>query len=644
VNLGQLQASEQGALRYDVAADGSVDYSSATLGNGATATTLSNLAAGEVSATSGEAINGAQLFASSQSVATHLGGGAGVDASGTVTAPTYTLNNVAVDGSVSSGDYNDVGTAFDAVSNSLANVADTTDTVDRLAVKYDADVAGNASNRITLAGDGSGSAVLLDNLADGSVTAGSRQAVTGNQLSATNQTVANYFGGTTMYDGGSNIWTAPTFRVSSIATDGTVTGNDYGNVTVAFSAVDSSLLNINQRIDTIAGGNPFLAVNSAKAGATASGSDAVAVGPEASAAGAASVAIGDGADASADNSVALGAGSVADTGAQAAYTGAYGQAGASNSAGEVSVGSSGGERKVTHVADGSERYDAVNVGQLQNGVNYAIDESKSYTDQQINNINNGTSGMFQVNNSQGLANPSASGANAAAGGAGASAAGANATALGNGAQAQADNTVALGAGSVADRANTVSVGSVGAERQIANVADGSQATDAVNVRQLQASQQGTLRYDNNTNGTTNFSSVTLGQAGSGPTQLRNVAAGTAGTDAVNVDQLRSGMAQTLDWSKAYTDERMDSFDRNLKRTDDRASAGIASAMAVASLPQPSEAGRSMASFAAGSFNGESGMAVGLSGVSDGGRWIYKFSGSTNTRGDGGVAVGAGIQW
>lgn len=644
VNLGQLQASEQGALRYDIAADGSVDYSSATLGNGATATTLSNLGAGEVSASSSEAINGAQLFASSQSVATRLGGGAGVDASGAVTAPTYTLNNVAADGSVSSGDYNDVGSAFDAVSSSLANVADKTDTVDRLAVKYDADGAGNASNRITLAGDGSGSAVLLDNLADGSVTAGSRQAVTGNQLSATNQTVANYFGGTTMYDGGSNIWTAPTFRISSIATDGTVTGNDYGNVTVAFSAVDSSLLNINQRIDTIAGGNPFLAVNSAKAGATASGVDAVAVGPEASAAGAASVAIGDGADASAGNSVALGAGSVADTGAQAAYTGAYGEAGASNSAGEVSVGSSGGERKVTHVADGSERYDAVNVGQLQNGVNYAINESKSYTDQQINNINNGTSGMFQVNNSQGLANPSASGANAAAGGAGASAAGANATALGNGAQARADNAVALGAGSVADRANTVSVGSAGAERQIANVADGSQATDAVNVRQLQASQQGTLRYDNNTNGTTNFSSVTLGQAGSGPTQVRNVAAGTAGTDAVNVDQLRSGMAQTLDWSKAYTDERMDSFDRNLKRTDDRASAGIASAMAVASLPQPSEAGRSMASFAAGSFNGESGMAVGLSGVSDGGRWIYKFSGSTNTRGDGGVAVGAGIQW
>lgn len=644
VNLGQLQASEQGALRYDTAADGSIDYSRATLGNG-TSTTLGNLAAGEVSASSSEAINGAQLFASSQSVATQLGGGAGVDATGAVTAPTYTLNSVAVDGSVSSGDYNDVGSAFDAVSNSLANVADKTDSVDRLAVKYDADATGNAGNAVTLSGDGSGTAVRLDNVADGSVIAGSRQAVTGNQLFASNQTVANYFGGTTMYDGASNTWAAPTFRISSIATDGTVTGNDYGNVTVAFSAVDSSLLSLNQRIDNIGGGaSPFLAVNSAKAGASATGADALAVGPAASAAGAASVAIGDASSATADNSVALGAGSVADTGAQAGYTAAYGATGASSSAGEVSVGSSGGERKVTHVADGSERYDAVNVGQLQNGVQYAIDESKSYTDQQITNINNGASGMFQVNNAQALPDPSASGSNSAAGGAGAVAAGANSTALGNGAQASADNAVALGAGSVANRANSVSVGSVGAERQVANVADGSEATDAVNVRQLQASQQGTLRYDNNVNGTTNFNSVTLGQASSGPTQVRNVAAGTAGTDAVNVDQLRSGMAQTLDWSKAYTDERMDSFDRNLKRTDDRASAGIASAMAVASLPQPSEAGRSMASFAAGSFNGESGMAVGLSGVSDGGRWIYKFSGSTNTRGDGGVAVGAGIQW
>ncbi len=642
VNVGQLQASEQGALRYDLNGDGSVNYASATLGQSGTATTLRNLGPGQVSATSSEAINGAQLFAANQAVATHLGGGAAVNASGVLTAPTYSINNVAANGTVTKGSYNDVGTAFDAVSNSLANVADQTGEVDKLAVKYDVDGAGNVLNSVTLKGTGT-DAVKITNVAAGSILAGSSDAITGDQLFSTNSTIANYFGGTTAYNGTTNVWTAPKFSISSIATDGTFTSGDYNNVTAAFTAVDGSLKVLNQRITNGGGGSAYLAVNSTAAAATAAGAEAVAVGPQASAAGANSVAVGNGASASAGNSVALGAGSVASVGAQSGYTGAYGQTGASNSAGEVSVGSTGGERKITHVADGSDTYDATNVGQLKNGVNYAIDESKKYTDQKIQNITN-VAGSFRANNTNNLADPSASGANSAAGGAGSTAAGANSTALGNGSQAQADNSVALGAGSVANRANTVSVGAAGAERQVVNVADGSQATDAVNVRQLQASQQGTIRYDTTVNGATNYNSVTLGSTSSGPTTVRNVAAGTAGTDAVNVDQLKSGMAQTLDWSKAYTDERMGGFERDLRKTDNRASAGIASAMATAALPQPSEAGRSMASIAAGSYNGESGVAVGISGVSEGGRWIYKFSGSTNSRGEAGVAVGAGIQW
>lgn len=645
VNLGQMLASEAGALRYDENPDGSVNYASATLGNGTGTTSLRNLRAGAVTAVSSEAINGAQLFNASQAVATHLGGGAAVDVNGVISAPTYTLNAVSSTGQVTTGDYTDVGSAFDAVSQSLANVADQTDAVDKLAVKYDVDGAGNATDKVTLTGTGGGTAVALTNLADGSVLAGSRDAVTGNQLFKTNNAIIGYFGGTTSFDPTTNIWTAPTFSISSIATDGSVLSNDYSNVTVAFAAVDDSLVNLNTRISQIqpGAGSPFVQVNSTKAAASATGANSIAIGPVASAGGSGSTAIGDGANASADNSVALGSGSVASVGAESGYTGAYGATGGSNSAGEVSVGSTGAERKVTHVADGSGRYDAVNVGQLQNGVNYAIDQSKAYTDTQINNINNGTSGMFQVNNSNNLAAPAATGANSAAGGVGSSAAGANSTALGNGASAQGLNTVALGAGSVATRDNTVSVGSAGAERQITNVGDGSAATDAVNVRQLEASQQGTLRYDT-VNGRSNLNSVTLGSTSSGATTVRNVAAGTAGTDAVNVDQLRAGMNQTLDWSKAYTDDRFESFDRNLRRTDDRASAGVAAAMAVAGLPQPYEAGRSMAAVAAGSYNGESGVAVGISGVSDGGRWIYKVAGTTNSRGEGGVSVGAGIQW
>ena len=59
-------------------------------------------------------------------------------------------------------------------------------------------------------------------------------------------------------------------------------------------------------------------------------------------------------------------------------------------------------------------------------------------------------------------------------------------AIGEGAVASGEGSVALGVGSVADRANAVSVGSTGANRQIINVAAGTEGTDAVNVSQLNA--------------------------------------------------------------------------------------------------------------------------------------------------------------
>ncbi|WP_457607290.1 YadA family autotransporter adhesin, partial [Nitratifractor sp.] len=83
-------------------------------------------------------------------------------------------------------------------------------------------------------------------------------------------------------------------------------------------------------------------------------------------------------------------------------------------------------------------------------------------------------------------------AGASAFGAGAEALDLNGTALGAGAvvQAGATNAVALGAGSVATEADTVSVGASGHERRITNVAAGVNATDAVNVSQLNQQVQG----------------------------------------------------------------------------------------------------------------------------------------------------------
>lgn len=70
-------------------------------------------------------------------------------------------------------------------------------------------------------------------------------------------------------------------------------------------------------------------------------------------------------------------------------------------------------------------------------------------------------------------------------GSGAAATGEGAVAIGDGASASGNGSVAIGAGSVADRDQEVSVGSQGNERVISNVANGTRATDAVNVGQME---------------------------------------------------------------------------------------------------------------------------------------------------------------
>jgi trimeric autotransporter adhesin len=79
----------------------------------------------------------------------------------------------------------------------------------------------------------------------------------------------------------------------------------------------------------------------------------------------------------------------------------------------------------------------------------------------------------------------ATGDSSVAAGEGAAASGNSSTAMGAGSSATGNNSVAIGAGSVAASDNTVSVGSVGNERRVTNVAAGTERTDAANVGQLQ---------------------------------------------------------------------------------------------------------------------------------------------------------------
>jgi len=81
-------------------------------------------------------------------------------------------------------------------------------------------------------------------------------------------------------------------------------------------------------------------------------------------------------------------------------------------------------------------------------------------------------------------NASASGIGSVSVGGGSQASGTNSTALGENATATGSNSVSLGQGSVADEENTVSVGSSSVQRRITNVANGQNASDAVNYGQL----------------------------------------------------------------------------------------------------------------------------------------------------------------
>jgi autotransporter adhesin len=113
---------------------------------------------------------------------------------------------------------------------------------------------------------------------------------------------------------------------------------------------------------------------------------------------------------------------------------------------------------------------------------------QSYADgKKSNAIALGTYASATGENAMAIGDSSVTSANRAeAFGAHASATAADALAIGHGAKASVANSIALGANSVADRVDTVSVGSAAGMRQITNVANGTQANDAVNVSQLQS--------------------------------------------------------------------------------------------------------------------------------------------------------------
>lgn len=111
------------------------------------------------------------------------------------------------------------------------------------------------------------------------------------------------------------------------------------------------------------------------------------------------------------------------------------------------------------------------------------------------------------------------------------------------------------------------------------------------------------------------------------------------TDAINGSQLYAV-------AKGVTNlaGQVNNLEGKVNKVGKRADAGTASALAASQLPQATMPGKSMVAIAGSSYQGQNGLAIGVSRISDNGKVIIRLSGTTNSQGKTGVAAGVGYQW
>ncbi|RQZ77378.1 hypothetical protein DF053_38040, partial [Burkholderia cepacia] len=459
VNVGQLQSAgvltpidptnpgaglTSLAVTYDKQANGSANFDRITL-KGADGTTLSNVKAGAVNATSMDAVNGSQLYGASKSVADALGGGSTVDANGNVTNPTYTVNDKK---------YNNVGDAIENISSSLVNgsiglVQQDADTREITVAK---DTDGTSVNFAGTAGDR-----VLTGVGAGAVSATSRDAINGAQLHDTAQSVADTIGGGTKVDADGKL------ADTSIE----VNGSKYKTVAEAvqaaakYGATDSLAV----RYDLNKDGTPNYG------SVTLGGS------------GAAPVRLGNVADGVNKNDAVnygqLSAlndkiGGLDDrVGELERNPGTGNPPGNGGSGNDYFAGTDVGTGSTTKASAGS------GTGNTAAGSGSTIGTGANNATVVGSNANVSTSNGTAIGSGS---KSSAEGATAI--GSSANASGEKSTAIGEGAKASGKNSVALGAGSVASSDNTVSVGTPDQQRTISNLADGVNASDAATKGQM----------------------------------------------------------------------------------------------------------------------------------------------------------------
>ncbi|KWH56418.1 hypothetical protein WT63_24135 [Burkholderia anthina] len=556
------------AVTYGTNADGSANFDEVKL-KGTNGTTLSNVAAGEVSATSMDAVNGSQLHGTAQSVADALGGGSTVGADGKVTAPTYSLADPA--GGTTPVDYHNVGDALANLdSRTSTNTGDISDLKDRLsdsglvdangntlaAVTYDQNGDGTPNyGSVTLGGAKATGPVALHNVAAGDVSATSTDAINGSQLYATNQDIGDLRD--SLKDGG--VIDPTTGESLAVVYDGTaknqVTLGGAGATTpvqlknVAAGKDDTDAVNVGQLKDSGLVGDDgrgnltSLAVtyDDAAKNAITLGNAGMPVAIHNVAAGDLSATSTDAVNGSQLYATNTRVGSLEDSlkngGVIDPTTGeSLAVVYDSTAKNQVTLGGAGATIPVQlkNVAAGTDDTDAVNVAQLKDaGLVAPVDPTDPGTGLTSLAVTYGTNadgsanfGEVKLKGTDGttLTNVAAGAVNATSMDA------INGSQLHGTAQSVADT---IGGGTTVD-----------ADGKLANTAievNGQKYSTVEQAVQAAAAYGATdslaVRYDLNRDGSPNYGSVTLGGTGAAPVTLTNVADGANRYDAVNYGQL-----------------------------------------------------------------------------------------------------------
>ncbi|WP_211230554.1 YadA-like family protein, partial [Inquilinus limosus] len=327
---------------------------------------------------------GSQLHGVSQSITTILGGDSKVNPDGTITGPTFNIQG---------GSYTTISNAFEAVDGSLTTInkqlgdinngggikyfhANST-LADSQAIGTDSVAVGPAAKASTTNSVAMGNgAEASANAGDVALGAGSKtQAAVGTSSASFNNFTLTGFAGTNP---------TSTVSVGDVGAERTITNVAAGRISsTSTDAINGSqmfaLANVVDNAIIGGGGIKYFHTNSTLADSAAIGTNSTAIGPASTASASNAISMGNGANASANNAIAIGAGAQATKAnslalgagsttmanlSDAAYAPVVGMKPAGVATGEVSVGSSGAERRITNVAAGSAATDAVNVSQL----------------------------------------------------------------------------------------------------------------------------------------------------------------------------------------------------------------------------------------------------------------------------------------